>query len=233
MGQSILKLNSSKYIFEELKKYLISINKVNTEWNSLNILSTNASTVGAYDLNIFSSNSGDNLVIKKIKNHEFDIIFLFGQDNVNFEKKNEFIVYVGSHGDKGADLADIILPAAAYTEQDGYFTNLEGKLQKAYKASYPTGEAKEDWEIINDLSELLKRKKIFKNKNELIDNMFNYLKNKNEAFSPNNNLTNFSEEDIFINSSNYYFSNVIARSSKTMSDCYNSKIKLHKTGTEG
>ena len=59
-------------------------------------------------------------------------------------KNNEFIIYIGSHGDNGADMADLILPGAAYTEQDGYFTNLEGKLQKAYKASYPPGEAKED-----------------------------------------------------------------------------------------
>ena len=56
-------------------------------------------------------------------------------------RKNESH-YIGSHGDKGASIADVILPGATYTEQDGYFTNLEGKLQKAYKASYPPGEAK-------------------------------------------------------------------------------------------
>ena len=71
---------------------------------------------------------------------------------MNFTKKNEFVIYIGSHGDKGAEYADIILPSAAYTEQDGHFTNLEGKLQKAYKASYPPGDAKEDWEILNELS---------------------------------------------------------------------------------
>ena len=56
-------------------------------------------------------------------------------------------------------MADVILPGTTYTEQDGYYTNLEGKIQKAYKASYPPGDAKEDWEIINELSELLKKKK--------------------------------------------------------------------------
>ena len=53
------------------------------------------------------------------------------------------------------------MPAAAYTEQDGHYTNLEGKLQKAYKASYPPGDAKEDWEIINELSEIIKQKIIY------------------------------------------------------------------------
>ena len=73
------------------------------------------------------------------------MVYLLGQDNLKFKKQNEFVIYQGSHGDKGAEIADVILPGSAYTEQNGYFTNLEGKLQKAYKASYPPGEAKEDW----------------------------------------------------------------------------------------
>ncbi len=233
IGETILKLKSGKYIFEELKKYLSSINKINSEWNSLNILTKDASSVGSFDLNIFSSNNGDNIAFSKVQNNEFKVLFLVGQDNLNFKKKNEFIIYIGTHGDRGAEIADIILPGSAYTEQDGYFTNLEGKIQKAYKASYPPGEAKEDWEIINNLSELIKRKKIFKNKDELIDSMFNYLKLKNS--SDKNDLLdiNFFNEKIFVNHSNYYFSNVIARASKTMTDCNNAKIKLKQTGTEG
>ena len=83
-------------------------------------------------------------------NNEFEVLFLIGQDNLNFKKKNEFIIYIGSHGDSGAELADIILPGSTYTEQDGYFTNLEGNIQKAYKASYPPGDAKEDWKIFRN-----------------------------------------------------------------------------------
>ena len=159
-------------------------------------------------------------------------IFLIGQDNLKFNKKNEFIVYVGSHGDSGAEIADIILPGSTYTEQDGYFTNLEGNIQKSYKASYPPGDAKEDWEIINDLSKLLKRKKLFINKDELINSMFNYLKlqSKNNKESVENR---FFSEKINIEEIDYYYSNVIARASKTMTDCRNEKIKLKKTGTEG
>ncbi len=225
IGQSVLKNKSGKYIFEEIKKFLYRNNKINGTWNSLNILSNNASTVGSYDFDILSSNNGDNITLEKLKNNNFEILFLFGQDNLDFKKNNEFIIYIGSHGDRGAEIADIILPGAAYTEQEGHYTNLEGTIQKSYKASYPPGLAKEDWEIINILSELLKRKKLFNNKSELLDSMMNYLK---ENKKNNNNVVNYDHvsENISIDEIDYYYSNVIARSSKTMTDCRNEKLKL-------
>ena len=171
--------------------------------------------------------------MEKIRNNEFDIIFLFGQENLKFKKKNEFIIYVGSHGDKGAELSDVILPGATYTEQDGYFTNLEGKIQKAYKATYPPGEAKEDWEIINELAAKLKRKKLYQNKGELINSMLNYLnlyKDKKDFDIPS---YEFIEEKIFVDDIDYYHSNSIARASKIMTDCKYLISNIKKTGTEG
>ena len=233
IGQSILKLKSGKYIFEELKKFLLNNDKINENWNSLNILSKNASTVGSYDLEIISSKDGKNITLEQIKNNNFNFLFLIGQDNLQFNKKNEFIVYIGSHGDAGAELADIILPGAAYTEQNGYFTNLEGKLQKAYQASYPPGDSKEDWKIINELSELLKRKKLYKNKEELVDSMKNYLNLNKKINIKDEVTTTFLSEKIIVDHIDYYYSNVICRSSKTMSDCRNEKLKIKRTGTEG
>ena len=233
IGQTALNLKSGKYIFEEIKKYLISINKITDEWNSLNVLSKNSSTVGSNDLNIISSTDSENTTLTKTLNNEFEILLLIGQDNLKFKKKNEFIIYVGSHGDHGAESADIILPGSTYTEQDAHFTNLEGKLQKSYKASYPPGEAKEDWKIINDLSKLLKNKKIFNNKDELVDSMLNFINLKIENNKNDSVDTDFFNERIVVNNSDYYFSNVIARASKTMTDCHNEKIKLKNTGTNG
>ena len=192
----------------------------------------NASTVGSYDLDLVSSNDNKNHVIKKLNDNHFDILFLVGQDSLKFKKKNEFVIYIGSHGDIGAENADVILPGSTYTEQDGYFTNLEGRIQKAYKASYPPGIAKEEWEIFNEFAKLLKRKNLFKNKDDLINSMFNYL----ELKSNNTNIqvkNEFKKEIINIEPVDYYYSNVIARASKTMTDCRNAKIKLKKTGTEG
>ena len=127
------------------------------------------------------------------------------------------------------------MPGAAYTEKESHYTNLEGKLQKAYKASYPPGDALEDWESINKLSELIKRKKLFKDKNELVDSMENYLKLKKEKSSSNlsNNTKQVINEKIKVQEIDYYYSNVIARASKTMSECRNNLLKLNKTGTDG
>ena len=232
IGQSILKMKSGIYIFEEIKKYLLKNSKISNDWNSLNVLSRNASTVGAYDLDILSSKNGENITFKKIQENQFKIIFLFGQDDLKFKKSKEFIIYIGSHGNKGAEIADIILPGAAYTEQDGYFTNLEGKIQKAYKASYPPGDSKEDWKIINELSALLKRKNLYDNKDELINSMMNFLELNKESKSFELPNYDFFEENITVDEIDYYHSNVVARSSKTMTDCKNTRITFYKTGTE-
>ena len=232
IGQSILKMKSGIYIFEEIKKYLLKNSKISNDWNSLNVLSRNASTVGAYDLDILSSKNGENITFKKIQENQFKIIFLFGQDDLKFKKSKEFIIYIGSHGNKGAEIADIILPGAAYTEQDGYFTNLEGKIQKAYKASYPPGDSIEDWKIINELSALLKRKNLYDNKDELINSMMNFLKLNKESKSFELPNYDFFEENITVDEIDYYHSNVVARSSKTMTDCKNTRITFCKTGTE-
>ena len=204
--------------------------------NSLNFLTCDASTVGNYDLGIVNQKKN---LLNDLKDHKFDIVYLAGQDNLNFNKKDEFIIYQGSHGDKGAEIADIILPGSAYTEQDGFFTNLEGKVQKAHKASYPPGDAKEDWQIINELAEFMNNRKLFNDKDELESSMFNYLnlqREKQESTkeqSYNFENVEFQNENLKIFVKDYYFSNVIARSSKTMVECNNSKLNLRSTGTEG
>ena len=233
IGESLLKLNSADYLFNLIKDFLNKNNKFTDNWNPLNILSCDASTVGNFDLGIINN---DINLIKDLKSNKFEIVYLVGQDNLEFDKKDEFIIYQGSHGDKGAEIADIILPGAAYTEQDGHFTNLEGKIQKAYKASYPPGDAKEDWQIINELAEVMNNRKLFNDKDELESSMFNFLKLQKEkeiVDSKEQLNSNFQNEKLNIQVKDYYFSNVVARSSKTMIECNNSKLNLKSTGTEG
>ena len=233
-GESFLNIKSANYLFNLFKEFLFKNNKITDDWNPINILSVDAATVGSFDLDIIDSS---NKLLDDLKENKFEIIYLLGRDNLNFKKKNEFVIYQGSHGDKGAEIADIILPGAAFTEQSGYYTNLEGKIQKAYKASYPPGDAREDWQVINDLAEVMNNRKLFNDKEELESSMFNYLKLKKEQKQLN--LTNeikqndFENENLTVKFEDYYFSNVIARSSKTMVECSNSKIGLKKTGTEG
>jgi NADH-quinone oxidoreductase subunit G len=234
LGESFFKMQSANFLFHLIKKYLIENNKISKEWNSLNKLSSNASDVGCLDLNIINDKKD---IFQELNNHNFDIVYFLGQDSLNFSKNNEFIIYQGSHGDKGAEIADIILPGAAYTEQNGYFTNLEGKLQKAYKSSYPPGEAKEDWQIINDLAEFMNNRKLFNDKDELDSSMLNYVnlqkENSNSSKPKIQSKEDFKNEILKVVYKEYYFSNVISRASKTMLDCYNSKLKFKRTGTDG
>jgi len=236
-GQSSLKTKSAKYIVESIKSFLEKNNKISDEWNSFNTISENASTVGSFDLGLYKTEDGSNEVLKDLENHMFEIVYLLGVDNLKFEKKNEFIIYQGSHGDKGAEIADIILPGAAYTEQNGYFTNLEGKLQKAYKASYPPEEAKEDWLIINQLAEAMNHRKLFNDKDELDSSLLNqinlYIEKNKSIKSFNVENLEFKQEILKINNEDYYYSNAIARASKTMFECKKAKTNLKSTATEG
>ena len=234
MGESFLKLNSANYLFNSFKEFLVNNKKFTEDWKPLNVLSVDASTVGNIDLDVIDQS---NTILDDLNKNKFEIIFLLGQDNLNFKKKDEFIIYLGSHGDKGAEISDLILPGAAFTEQSGHYTNLEGKIQKSYKASYPPGNAKEDWQIINDIAEMLNNRKLFNDKDELESSMFNYLKIKLEQKNSNTiykkNDYSFTNELLKVDFKDYYFSNVIARSSKTMLECNNSKLDFKKTGTEG
>ncbi len=233
LGESFFRLNNAEFLYIQIKEFLSQNNKFSQEWNPLNILSCDASSVGNFDLGLINKEKN---ILGDLKSNKFEIVFLVGQDNIDFNKKDEFVIYQGSHGDKGAEIADIILPGAAYTEQDAHYTNLEGKIQKAYKASYPPGESKEDWQIINEIAEFMNNRKLFNDKEELESSMFNYLNLQNEKQNKeylNEFSGEFKNEKLTIDIKPYYFSNIIAKCSKTMIECNNSKLNLKSTGTEG
>ena len=239
IGESALELKSGKYIFEELKNFLKINNQIRDDWNALNVLVQNASTVGLIDLNIISNQKGNFTFFENLNQEKFKFLYLLGSDNLEIKKNKEFVVYQGSHGDRGAEIADVILPSAAYTEQNGLYENLEGRVQESKKASYPIGEAKEDWKIFN----LIFRKLGNKNdtlkydflRNESLSLIKNFSKiNELPKFKINNDKTSTSEffsEEILIKDLDFYFSNSISRSSKTMSECRQVRQKLKKTGT--
>ena len=233
LGESLFESNSAKEVFILIKNFLKINNKITKDWNPINILSVDASTVGNLDLGIINNKKN---IFDNLNDNYFEIVYLLGQDNLGFKKNNEFVIYQGSHGDKGAESADIILPGAAYTEQNGYYTNLEGKIQKAFKASYPPGEANEDWKIINDLAEFMNNRKLFNDKDELESSMFNYINlrknNSNQFDISNKNDDQIKDYNLEVTVKDYYFSNVIARASKTMHECNNSKLEKKLTGTD-
>tara|TARA_A100001015_G_scaffold18168_1_gene21091 strand:- start:22 stop:2076 length:2055 start_codon:yes stop_codon:yes gene_type:complete len=236
IGESALELSSGGYIFEELKNFLYQKKLINEKWNALNILIQNASTVGALDLKILNSKNNNFEFFDNIKNNKYKILYLLNSDNLKFEKNDEFIIYQGSHGDRGAEIADVILPSAAYTEENGLYQNLEGRVQECRKASYPAGEALESWKVLDKLTFAYKNKKLFDSFNTLREETLNKLVN----FKSINNLpkyrepskkthNSFKSEKMFINPIDYYFSNSISRASKVMSECRDIKLKHLKS----
>ena len=83
-----------------------------------------------------------------------DVIFNLGADEIDIAP-GAFVIYQGSHGDRGAARADVILPGAAYTEKSGLYVNTEGRVQLADRANFPPGDAREDWAIIRALSDVV------------------------------------------------------------------------------
>ena len=108
------------------------------------VLHTAASRVGAMDIGAVAEN-GINDVLAA------DVIYNLGADEGDIPA-GPFVIYQGSHGDRGAHRADIILPGAAYTEEGGLFVNTEGRPQLAARASFAPGQAKENWAILRALS---------------------------------------------------------------------------------
>ena len=241
LGESALNSEGAEYIFKAFKNFLVSNNKISSEWNSFNYLTQQASRVGAIDLGIYKILENNNYeILDNLEKNKFKVIYLLGVDNLNFKKKDEFIIYQGSHGDKGALIADVIFPSAAYTEKNGHYVNLEGRIQKAFKATYPPGDSKEDWEIIKKLSEKFNKPLDIKSKKELENNLLKeksfFLKFKttiNEKIKLEKiNMPDFVNKKIKLEELDYYFTNAISRSSKTMAECRSKKNELQLTGTE-
>jgi NADH-quinone oxidoreductase subunit G len=127
------------------------LNLVREGWNGFNVLHLAASRMGSLMLGYAQKGGIANIVGAAPK-----LVFFLGADEVDFANfAGSFKVYIGHHGDKGAHAADIILPAAAYSEKDGTYVNTEGRVQVAMKATFPPGEAREDWKIFRALSDVL------------------------------------------------------------------------------
>ena len=136
------------------------VNLVREGWNGLNILHTAASRVAGLDMGFLPGEGGLSAyeILDAAEQGAVKTVYLMGADELDTSKlKNAFVIYQGSHGDAGAHVADVILPGAAYSEKDGLYVNLEGRVQMGARAVAPKGEAKEDWAIIRALSGHLNR----------------------------------------------------------------------------
>ena len=235
IGESGLAGSNGEFVLETVKKILKENNFLNNEWNGLNILHKNASSVGAIYLNLLKSNFLD-----KLNDDNSKLVYLLGADKIEINTKNKFIIYQGSHGGQNSKFADVILPCGAYTEKQGLYVNTEGRVQNANKASFPPGDAKEDWKILRALSDVFDKTIDINTHGILRENLFK----DHPIFNEGDQLQSSSIETLTVKNitpvngnikmSNYdfYFSNIIAASSKTMDECKKAKQILQKTGTD-
>ena len=165
LGQSALRREDGPVILSLARKIADKfgfIHKVKpsipAHWNGFNVLQTAASRVGGLDLGFLpgANGYGVDAILEAASRKEIEAVYLLGADEIDMASlKSAFVIYQGHHGDRGAAVADVILPGSAYTEKSGTYVNTEGRVQRGLKAASPPGEAKEDWKIIRALSEKL------------------------------------------------------------------------------
>jgi len=134
-------------------KVALDLGAVTEGWNGFAVLHTAAARVGALDLGVVPGQGGLGAVAMA-KAGALDLAFLLGADEIDVAA-GAFVVYIGSHGDRGAHRADVVLPGAAYTEKSGIYVNTEGRVQRAARSAFPPGDAREDWAILRALSDVL------------------------------------------------------------------------------
>ncbi len=205
-----------------------TVGAVTEDWNGFGVLHTAASRVGGLDLGFVPGANGLNAsdMLKSM-----DVLFLLGADEMAFGGKGaKFTVYIGSHGDAGAHTADVILPAAAYTEKSGTWVNLEGRVQMGNRAGFAPGEAREDWAILRALSDVLGHKLPFDSLSALRAKLYAEFPHfaeidevsagTGEQVAKLSMVAGRADKAAFVSSvKDFYLTNPIARASAVMAEC--------------
>lgn len=238
LGSDVFTRTDSYQIMSLIAALVKKFKLIRPEWNGYNVLHKAAARVGGLDLGFLPAREGlgTQAILAAARAGELDTVYLLGADEIDMTAlENTFVIYQGHHGDAGAHVADVILPAAAYTEKDGLYVNLEGRVQTGMRAVPPKGQAREDWAIIRALSAhagqtlpydslVQLREKLFEDYTQLAsidhvqlpDETAFDLSHLCAAGAPSDQP--FAQED-----RNFYLTNVIARASETMAQC--AKIK--------
>jgi NADH-quinone oxidoreductase subunit G len=153
LGAGALTRGDSAAIASLAAKAAMDLGAIKEGWNGYCVLHSAASRVGALDLGFVPGQGG--LSARQMATFgTLDVLFLLGADEIDIAQ-GAFVVYVGTHGDRGATRADVVLPGAAYSEKSATYVNTEGRVQMATRASFPPGDAREDWAILRALSDVL------------------------------------------------------------------------------
>ena len=217
---------------------------------SFNVLHTAAARVAGLDLGLVPGAGGHDVaaIQDAAQSGAIENVILYGADEIAGASLGDaFVVYIGSHGDRGAHRADVILPAAAYTEKQATYVNTEGRAQMTEQAATPPGEAREDWKIFRALSARLDVTLPYDNLSALRVAMYDAAPHLAQldaliaADAPQAPAHDGLGADSFTYAvSDFYFTNPIARASAIMADCAKAKDapkiqggSAEGTGTDG
>ena len=165
VGQGALSRPDGKAIAALAARTAVEVGAVKDGWNGFSVLHTAASRVGGLDLGLVPGEGGL-AAADMTAGGALDVLFLLGADEIDVAP-GAFVIYIGTHGDRGAHRADVILPGAAYTEKTGLTVNTEGRVQLINRAGFPPGDAREDWAILRALSDQLGTKLPYNSLNQL------------------------------------------------------------------
>ena len=243
IASDIVSGKDGEVILNYAKKIAEKYRMIGIDWNGFNMLHKTAALVGALDVGFVSENEHINadVILEKAKKGHIKAIYLLGVDNIDLRRLKDsdcFVIYQGSHGENGANFADVILPGSAYTEKDAIYTNTEGRPQSTKRAIFAPGDAKEDYKLIDELAKVMNIDLGFNNLDELrqilaktnpvFANLDVVPKNKWIDAPGLNNLGEFSNSTINAANNDFYSSNIIARTSKTMAKCLNGIKNVEK-----
>lgn len=228
IGQGALNRADGAAVLSMVAEAARKLGVVKDGWNGFNVLHTEAALVGALDLGFVPGEGGLDTAAM-LKSGALDVLFLLGVDEV-VVPEGAFVVYQGTHGDAGAHRADVILPGAAFTEKSGLYVNTEGRVQMTNRASFPPGEAREDWAILRALSAVIGKALSFDSLSQLRKSLFvahphfaainGIAVSDAGAIDVLTGLGGKVGKDAFHSPvTDFYLTNPIARASKTMAAC--------------
>jgi NADH-quinone oxidoreductase subunit G len=227
IGQGALARADGQAVLSLAARAALKAGAIKDGWNGFGILHTAASRVGALDIGFVPGAGG--LDARKMSGGGTDVLFLLGADEIEVDP-GVFVIYIGTHGDRGAHRADVILPAAAYPEKSGLYVNTEGRVQMAARASFPPGDAREDWAILRALSDVLGSRLPYDSLAQLRAAMFKahpHLQ-RVDRIEPGNaadieklaGLGGSPDKAPFVSAiDDFYLTNAIARASAVMAEC--------------
>ena len=244
LGQGALARADGAAVMAAARQIAGNTGMVSADWNGFNILHTAAARVAGLDLGLVPGEDGRDVagILDGAAAGEIEVVYLLGADELDTSKlANAFVIYQGHHGDAGAHAADVILPGAAYTEKDGTYANTEGRVQRGRRATFPPGDAREDWAILRALSDVLGKTLPYNNILELQAHMAKTA----PALAEIDTLAPSSWRDYGTAGEmdnapfespirNFYMTDPISRASETMAACTETFVRNgEKTGTDG